>query len=152
MSESRIRRLTPVLDIALEEERKAAGMLGDCQRQLDDAQARLRDLEFYATEYQKGWTQRGQQGVGRDWLLNYQRFMAQMQTAIEQQQQTVIWYRQSLEKAREVWRQRYQRLEAMRKLIERYQQEARLRADKQDQKLLDELSQRAFERNRNNNS
>ena len=146
MSESRIRRLTPVLDIALDEERKAAGMLGDCQRQLDDSQARLRDLEIYCKEYQNGWSQ---QGVGRDWMLNYQRFMAQMQTAIEQQNQTVIWHGKSLEKAREVWRQRYQRLEAMRKLIERYQQEARVRADKQEQKLLDELSQRAFDRNRN---
>ena len=134
MSESRIRRLTPVLDIALDEERKAAGMLGDCQRQLDDSQARLRDLEIYCKEYQNGWTQR---------------FMAQMQTAIEQQNQTVIWHGKSLEKAREVWRQRYQRLEAMRKLIERYQQEARVRADKQAQKLLDELSPRAFDRNRN---
>lgn len=150
MSESRIRRLTPVLDIALDEERKAAGVLGDCQRQLDDAQARLRDLEFYCKEYQSGWTQRGQQGVGRDWMLNYQRFLAQMQTAIDQQHQTVIWNQQSLGKAREVWRQRYQRLEAMRKLIERYQQEARVRADKQEQKLLDELSQRAFDRNLNN--
>lgn len=147
MSESRIRRLAPVLDMALDEERKAAGRLGEAQQQLDNARARLQDLEFYCSEYQKGWVQRGQQGVGRDWLLNYQRFLAQMQTAIEQQQQTVTWNGQSLEKAREQWRQRYQRLEAMRKLIERYQEEARLKADRQEQKLLDELSQRAFDRN-----
>ena len=44
MSESRIRRLAPVVDMALEEERKAAAMLGQCQQQLDDASARLRDL------------------------------------------------------------------------------------------------------------
>lgn len=147
MSESRIRRLAPVLDMALDEERKAAGRLGEAQQQLDNARARLQDLEFYCSEYQKGWVQRGQQGVGRDWLLNYQRFLAQMQTAIEQQQQTVTWNSQSLEKAREQWRQRYQRLEALRKLIERYQEEARLKADRQEQKLLDELSQRAFDRN-----
>lgn len=146
MSESRIRRLVPVLDMALEEERKAAGRLGEAQQQIDSAQARLQDLEFYCKEYQNGWVQRGQQGVGRDWLLNYQRFLAQMQTAIEQQQQTVIWNGQSLEKAREQWRQRYQRLEAMRQLIERYREEARLKADRQEQKLLDELSQRAFDR------
>lgn len=146
MSESRIRRLVPVLDMALEEERKAAGRLGEAQQQIDSAQARLQDLEFYCKEYQNGWVQRGQQGVGRDWLLNYQRFLAQMQTAIEQQQQTVVWNGQSLEKAREQWRQRYQRLEAMRKLIERYREEARLKADRQEQKLLDELSQRAFDR------
>tara|TARA_R110000850_G_scaffold68172_7_gene152321 strand:+ start:397 stop:846 length:450 start_codon:yes stop_codon:yes gene_type:complete len=147
MSESRIRRIAPVLDMALDEERKAAGRLGEAQQQLDNARARLQDLEFYCSEYQKGWVQRGQQGVGRDWLLNYQRFLAQMQTAIEQQQQTVTWNGQSLEKAREQWRQRYQRLEALRKLIERYQEEARLKADRQEQKLLDELSQRAFDRN-----
>ena len=133
--------------VDLDEERKAAGRLGEAQQQLDSARARLQDLEFYCSEYQKGWVQRGQQGVGRDWLLNYQRFLAQMQTAIEQQQQTVTWNGQSLEKAREQWRQRYQRLEAMRKLIERYQEEARLKADRQEQKLLDELSQRAFDRN-----
>jgi flagellar FliJ protein len=131
--------------MALEEERKAAGRLGEAQQQLDSARARLQDLEFYCSEYQKGWVQRGQQGVGRDWLLNYQRFLAQMQTAIEQQQQTVTWNAQSLDKAREQWRQRYQRLEGMRKLIDRYREEARLKADRQEQKLLDELSQRAFE-------
>lgn len=143
MSDSRVRRLVPVLDMALEDERKAAKQLGETQKQLDSAETRLRDLEFYCGEYEKGWSQRGGQGVGRDWLLNYQRFMAQMQTAIEQQQNTVSWHRRALDKSKEQWRQRYQRLEAMRKLIERYQQEARAKADKQEQKLLDELSQRA---------
>src|SRR5690606_8700887 len=144
MSDPRIRRMAPVLEMALDEERKAAGLLGECQRQLEDAGNRLRDLEHYAGEYAKGWTERGSQGVGRDWLLNYQRFMAQMQTAIEQQRQTVSWYETSLERARETWRQRYQRVEALRKLIERYREEARARADKQEQKLLDELTQRLF--------
>ena len=143
MSDSRVRRLAPVLDMALEDERKAAKQLGDAQTQLDAAQTRLQDLEFYCSEYEKGWTQRGEQGVGRDWLLNYQRFMAQMQMAIDQQKNTVSWHARALDKSREHWRQRYQRLEAMRKLIERYQQEARAKADKQEQKLLDELSQRA---------
>ena len=136
--------MAPVLEMALDEERKAAGLLGECQRQLEDAGNRLRDLEHYAGEYAKGWTERGSQGVGRDWLLNYQRFMAQMQTAIEQQRQTLGWHQQSLERARSLWRERYQRVEALRKLIEKYREEARARADKQEQKLLDELTQRAF--------
>lgn len=150
MSESRIRRLAPVVDMALEEERKAAAMLGQCQQQLDDASARLRDLEYYSGEYAKGWAQRGAQGVGRDWLMNYQRFMAQMEVAIEQQRQTVTWHGQSIERARDNWRQRYQRLEALRKLIDKYRQEAQARADKQEQKLLDELSQRAHAQRTNN--
>lgn len=136
--------MAPVLDMALEEERKAGRTLGECQQQLEEASNRLRDLEHYAGEYEKGWSQRGSQGVGRDWLVNYQRFMTQMQMAIEQQAQTVNWHQQSLERARENWRQRYQRVEALRKLIERYREEARARADKQEQKLLDELTQRLF--------
>ena len=144
MSDPRTKRMAPVLDMALDEERKAARTLGECQRQLDEAGARLGDLKYYAGEYEKGWLQRGSQGVGRDWLLNYQRFMSQMQSAIEQQQQTLAWHQQALERAREAWRHRYQRVEALRKLIERYQQEARARADKQEQKLLDELTQRLF--------
>jgi flagellar protein FliJ len=150
MSESRIRRLIPVLDMALEEERKAATVLGQCQKQLNEAQTRLRDLEYYCGEYAKGWAQRGGQGVGREWLMNYQRFMAQMEVALEQQRQTVSWNSQSIDKARESWRQRYQRLEAMRKLIEKYRQEAQARADRQEQKLLDELSQRAHSQRGNN--
>lgn len=150
MSESRIRRLAPVVDMAVEDERKAAARLGESQKQVEDAKARLRDLEFYCSEYEKGWTQRGSQGVGRDWLVNYQRFMAQMQTAIEQQTQTVKWYETSLDKVREQWRQCYQRVQALCKLIERYQHEARARADRQEQKLLDELSQRTFDSRRTN--
>lgn len=142
MSDPRARRMAPVLDMALDEERKAAKVLGESQRQLDEAGKRLQDLQYYAGEYEKGWAQRGSQGVGRDWLINYQRFMTQMQNAIEQQKQTVTWHQQALERAREGWRQRYQRVEALRKLIERYHEEARARADKQEQKLLDELTQR----------
>src|SRR5690606_38167639 len=96
MTDPRARRMAPVLDMALEEERKAARTLGECQRQLEDAGNRLRDLEHYASEYEKGWTQR------------------------------------------------CQRVESLRKLIERYREEARARADKQEQKLLDELTQRLF--------
>src|SRR5690606_19315510 len=146
MSDSRVRRMAPVLDLALAEERKAAGVLGECQKQVEEAAARLQDLEHYSGEYAKGWSQQGSAGVGREWLLNYQRFMAQMQAAIEQQRQTLGWHQQSLERARTLWRERYQRVEALRKLIEKYREEARARADKQEQKLLDELTQREIGR------
>ena len=40
MSEGRIRRLAPVLDMALDEERKAAKVLGQCQKQFEEAEVR----------------------------------------------------------------------------------------------------------------
>lgn len=144
MSNDRVRRMTPVLEMALAQEKQAAQMLGDCQQQLDAAEQRLQDLQHYSGEYAKGWAQRGSQGVGREWLINYQGFMSQMEVAIAQQTQTCDWHRQSLTRAREQWRERYQRVEALRQLIERYHAEARALDDKQEQKLLDELTQRAF--------
>jgi flagellar FliJ protein len=74
--------------------------------------------------------------------MGYQRFLSQLETAIGQQRQAVAWHLNSVNKAREVWQQRYARLEALRKLVQRYQHEARLAEDKREQKMLDELAQR----------
>jgi flagellar FliJ protein len=51
-----------------------------------------------------------------------------------------------MDKVRDVWQQRYARMEGLRKLVKRYQDEARLAEDKREQKLLDELSQRLISR------
>ncbi len=40
------------------------------------------------------------------------------------------------------WQERYARLEGLRKLVERYLEEARQAEDKREQKQLDELAQR----------
>ena len=52
------------------------------------------------------------------------------------------WQQENVNKARELWQQRYARLEGLRKLVQRYQQEARQAEDKREQKMLDEFAQR----------
>ncbi|HEX5843840.1 MAG TPA: flagellar export protein FliJ, partial [Pseudomonas sp.] len=84
----------------------------------------------------------GQRGVSGQWLMNYQRFLSQLETAIGQQRNSVAWHRANMDKVRDVWQQRYARLEGLRKLVRRYQDEARMAEDKREQKLLDELAQR----------
>ena len=123
-------------------EREAALQLGRAQGLLGQAQSKLADLEKYLQGYQQQWISEGQRGVSGQWLMNYQRFLSQLDVAIAQQQQAVNWHRNNLDKVREVWQQRYARLEGLRKLVQRYLDEARLAEDKREQKLLDELSQR----------
>lgn len=123
-------------------EREAALQLGRAQGLLGQAQGKLGDLENYLQGYQQQWISEGQRGVSGQWLMNYQRFLSQLDVAIAQQQQAVSWHRNNLDKMREVWQQRYARLEGLRKLVQRYLDEARLAEDKREQKLLDELSQR----------
>lgn len=142
MAQSRAARLAPVVDMAERAEREAALQLGHCQGLLRQAEVQLGDLERYRGDYQQQWITEGQLGVSGQWLMNYQRFLTQLETAIGQQRNSVDWHRANMEKVREVWQQRYARLEGLRKLVKRYQDEARLAEDKREQKLLDELSQR----------
>lgn len=123
-------------------ERAAALQMGHCQGLLSQAEVKLGELEHYRSDYQQQWIDEGQRGVSGQWLMNYQRFLSQLETAIGQQRNTMEWHRHNAEKAREVWQQRYARLEGLRKLVQRYLDEARLAEDKREQKLLDELAQR----------
>ncbi|EXF43882.1 flagellar biosynthesis chaperone [Pseudomonas sp. BAY1663] len=110
--------------------------------QLAQAEAKLGELEQYFSDYQQQWLQQGSQGVSGQWLMNYQRFLSQLESAIGQQQRSVNWYRDNLLKLREQWRQRHARVEGLSKLVEGYLREARIAADKREQKLLDEFAQR----------
>ncbi|KJH80992.1 flagellar export protein FliJ [Stutzerimonas stutzeri] len=142
MSASRAARLAPVIDMAERAERDAARLFGQGQAQLSQAEAKLGELRQYFGDYQQQWLSQGSQGVSGQWLMNYQRFLSQLESAIGQQQRSVDWHRNNLDKLREQWQQRSARLDGLRKLVERYLQEARTAADKREQKLLDEFSQR----------
>jgi len=139
---SRAARLTPVIEMAERAERDAERLLGQGQQQLDQAELKLGELQQYFSDYQQQWLTQGSQGVSGQWLMNYQRFLSQLESAIGQQQRSVDWHRNNLHKLRQQWQQRRARLEGLSKLVERYLQEARVAADKREQKLLDEFSQR----------
>lgn len=147
MSASRAARLAPVISMAERAEREAAVQLGRCQGLLSQAQVKLGELEQYRGDYQQQWISEGQRGVSGQWLMNYQRFLSQLETAIGQQRQTLDWHRANLDKVRDLWQQRHARLEGLRKLVQRYLEEARQAEDKREQKLLDELAQRLHGRN-----
>lgn len=147
MSASRAKRLAPVVEMAERDEREAARQLGHCQGLLSQAEVKLGELERYRGDYQQQWISEGQRGVSGQWLMNYQRFLNQLEVAVGQQRQSLLWHQDNLHKARELWQQRYARLEGLRKLVQRYLDEARRLEDKREQKLLDELSQRLQSRN-----
>ena len=139
---SRAARLAPVVEMAEEAERKAVQRLGQFQQQVTQAQAKLSELERFREDYQQQWINRGGQGINGSWLLNYQRFLGQLETAMNQQRQSLTWHQNNLNNARQVWQQAYARVEGLRKLVQRYLDEARRAEDKREQKLLDELAQR----------
>ncbi|MDY7563997.1 flagellar export protein FliJ [Pseudomonas sp. RTC3] len=142
MASSRAVRLAPVVDMAEKAERAAAQRLGHFQGQVSLAETKLAELERFRHEYQLQWIDKGGRGVSGQWLINYQSFLNQLETAVAQQQKSLAWHQENLDKARGAWQQCYARVEGLRKLVQRYIDEARQLEDKREQKLLDELSQR----------
>ena len=142
MASSRSSRLAPVVDMAEKAEKTAVQRLGYFQGQVRLAESKLGDLERFRGEYQQQWIERGTKGVSGQWLMGYHGFLNQLETAVDQQRQSLAWHQNNLDKARESWQQAYARVEGLRKLVQRYIDEARAIEDKREQKLLDELSQR----------
>ncbi|QEY58566.1 flagella biosynthesis chaperone FliJ [Pseudomonas sp. C27(2019)] len=138
----RIQRLLPVVDMAQTAEREATAKLNQYQNALQKAQQQLQNLQQYRDDYQQQWIDKGQSGVSGQWLMNYQRFLSQLETAVSQQEKSVLWHEQNVSLSQATWQQAYARLEGLRKLVQRYREEVRKSADKQEQKLLDEMAQR----------
>ncbi len=142
MADSRAARLAPVVDMAEKAEKTAVQRLGYFQGQVRLAESKLGDLERFRGEYQQQWIERGTKGVSGQWLMGYQGFLNQLETAVDQQRQSLAWHQTNLDRARDSWQQAFARVEGLRKLVQRYIDEARAIEDKREQKLLDELSQR----------
>ncbi len=138
----KIQRLLPVVQMAEDAEREAAARLAKAQQQLQQAQQQLEGLEQYRNDYQQQWVQQGQQGVTGEWLMNYQRFLSQLEVAIEQQRNNLRWHNTNVDKLRQMWQQTYARLEGLKKLIEKYRTQIQQIADKCEQKEMDEFAQR----------
>ncbi|WP_213876031.1 flagellar export protein FliJ [Pseudomonas sp. dw_358] len=142
MATSRAARLAPVVEMAEKVERAAVQRLGHFQGQVRLAETKLMELERFRSDYQQQWINNGSKGVSGQWLMNYQRFLNQLETAVGQQQKSLAWHENNLKTARSAWQQAYARVEGLRKLVQRYIDEARMLEDKREQRLLDELSQR----------
>jgi flagellar FliJ protein len=146
MAMSRAARLAPVVEMAESVEKKAAQRLGHFQGQVNLSHAKLAELEKFRSDYQQQWMTLGSRGVSGQWLMNYQRFLNQLETAVAQQHKSLAWHQGNLNSARNVWQKAYARVEGLRKLVLRYAEEARRLEDRREQRLLDELSQRLPQR------
>jgi len=142
MAVSRAARLAPVVEMAEQAEKTAVQRLGYFQGQVKVAESKLADLDAFRLDYQEQWIVRGSDGVSGQWLLGYHGFLAQLDTAIDQQRQSLAWHQNNLIKARDAWQQAFAKVEGLRKLVQRYREEAQRLEDKREQRLLDELSQR----------
>ncbi|WJV60936.1 flagellar export protein FliJ [Pectobacteriaceae bacterium CE70] len=141
--------LNKLQELAKQEVDDAASLLGKVRQSHTQAQQQLDMLLGYENDYRMQLQQSMGSGIDSANWHNYQQFIKTLELAIEQHRKQLAIWSQRLEQAVIKWQLKRQRLNAFETLKERAVQESLLRENRQDQKLMDELAQRASLRKSN---
>ncbi len=114
----------------------------EAQRTADDATQQAQQLRQYRDDYAQRWTTNFQQGGTRELLHCYQTFMQRLDHAVAQQTTIAAQAVHRLNHHRELLLACELRLGAVRKLVERRQDQAAQQTQRAAQRLTDEMAQR----------
>lgn len=142
----RSQRLKVVLEIAQRNEATALKKMQAIKQQVEQEVQRLKEFVGYRADYEKKLAEAAAIRISTTQYVNYQRFIAQLGTVIEQQQQKIQWIEQQLEKAMGEWRLAHEKTRGMGDHIADCRDAEQREADAKEQRALDEISQmrRAF--------
>lgn len=135
-------RMQPVAQVTEQRKEKAAKALGESNRAVTEQEKRLADLLAYRTEYAEYSRQKGSEGISSSRFQELQRFLANIDKAIKQQQQAVEMSHQHRLQKQQGWQQAHNKNRAMGTVIDRYREQERQQESKREQKQLDEFAQR----------
>lgn len=135
----RSKRLEPIMQLAEREERKAAEDLGKVRSQVEEQDMRLSQLREYKLEYQHRLVESGKLGMTAPQIISFQKFLNQLELAIEQQRGIVEQLSHRLSHQQSLWQQKYLRLKAMETVVNQHLNNEMLLDAKAEQKLIDEL-------------
>ena len=138
---SRSRRLKPVVRHVDDLEQQALKEVARHQSQLETEQQRLAQLRQYRSEYQARKND-ASQVYSAFQLVEYQRFLQQLDQTIEQQQLILQQCEVSLNGKREQWKETRVNAKLMHKVVDNINQQETHRKEKLEQKEMDEHSLR----------
>lgn len=141
----RSQRMQVVLQLAHKAEEAAAKQLQNSRETLQNAEAQFQQLSDYQQQYLAELNQ-AQGHVNMSRAMNDRQFLQQVSGLMANQKQQIEQLRATEESCLNQWRQQHQRRRNIERLIERLRHEESEQADKQLQKLMDELSAQSLRR------
>lgn len=136
-------RMAPVQQVLEQGEQARARELGEAQRRLADAEAKLNELKTYHGEYQKAFRQRAEDGTRVNSLRDFQAFLARLELAVSQQEKLVATAREQTAHQRRNWQGAARQVKAVETVVDRWRNEEARAGDRRDQKETDERAQRS---------
>lgn len=135
--------LTLLIERAREHYDTSTRALGQATTARDRQQQKLQMLENYRNEYRERMQQQaGDGGMAMTELVNFRRFIAQLDQAVEQQQRIVKQFEQAAEFARKHWQEAHRQLKSYEVLLARREAAAEQVANRREQRESDAYAAR----------
>ncbi|MES9825646.1 MAG: flagellar export protein FliJ [Candidatus Thiodiazotropha endolucinida] len=136
------KRLKPVQRFAHSKEQKAARMMGQAKKSLQQEEAKLEQLKLYHQEYLERFKKMAGEGMNATQLQEYRAFLAKLDEAINQQQEVVAASVINHSSTKNFWKKKHSRTQALNKAVDNFRKQERKIADRLEQKENDDHSQR----------
>ncbi len=141
-----INLLHSLLERAQAERDTAITVLRQAEALVRQASAQADQLHAYRSDFDQRWTLRFRQSGTRELLDCQQAFGQRLSQAIDHQRNDSVHMGNRVERARAALMAREQRVAAVRKLIERREQELQRMAGRREQREDDDIAQRQHQR------
>lgn len=140
--QARTRKLAPVVKHVEKHEQTALQAVAFSQKQLHVQQEILAKLQRYKQEYSHRHLTPQAESYSSIQLQEFNRFLAQLDETISQQQVNVELAMRELEVKRSKWKSKRSRSDAMHKVVDRIEASEQQHIQKIEQKLMDECALR----------
>ena len=144
----RSERLQMVKKVVDDFERRKAEALAASERRVTESEKKLGELEEYRAGYVRDFSTRAKAGINGAAARDFQAFLARLDEALQQQNQTVTNVRAQRDAERQNWQDAAQRAEAIGTTVKRWQGEERYALERREQHETDERSQHIWAQGR----
>lgn len=138
---TRSKRLTPIANLANQDEREAAQQLAASNQELADAESKLAELKACRSEYEAQFEGNAGLVIGAARLREYRAFIQQLDQAIAALAQQINRKQQRQENDRSAWVQQRHRATALNDLVAKHKKNELRGEDRRSQNEIDDLSQ-----------
>lgn len=139
-----IEQLVMVARLEREKEDKLAREFQLAQQNLDQNKQKMQGIENYRMEYLTQMRNEASQGIGINSYGHFQQFITKLEEAIKQQSEVIRTAFQVVNQRKQLWLDQQQKRKAVDMLIEKHKLAARVKADRAEQALSDEVAMQKF--------
>lgn len=144
MTLKRSQRFKPIHHLAQQSEDIAAQTLGKIQRELSQHHEKLSELMKYYQDYQARFNEQAANGMSVVQVQSYQKFISQLEVAIQQQKEHIVRVSEACDSSRADWTSERQKTQVLEKVMIRYEKKEQLDSNREEQRKNDEFVANSF--------